>query len=138
MADTIARELNEREQTESLAGLLNDLAAASAALVRDEIDLAKREFRDKIRTMTTGAAMIAAGGLVAVIGLMGLTAAAIIGLANYLAPGLSALIVGALLVLAGAAAAFLGMKRVKNTSLKPEQTIRTLKEDKDWLKAQMR
>jgi hypothetical protein len=65
---------------------------------------------------------------------MTLCAAAVIGLAKFMDAGLAALIVGVALAVIGGAIAFIGFRQIKNTTLKPDKTIRTLKEDKEWLK----
>ncbi len=41
---------------------------------------------------------------------------------------------GAALAIIGGIVAFSGIGQLKRTSLKPEQTIETLEEDKEWLK----
>jgi hypothetical protein len=46
----------------------------------------------------------------------------------------AALVTGLALAAIGGAAAFFGVRTLKNTKLKPEETIQTLKEDKEWLK----
>jgi hypothetical protein len=132
MRDNINR--NEAEKSESFGELLSQLANNSAALVRDEIALAKREMGEKLERVQSGALTTAIGAIVGLIGLMALTAAAIAGLATIVGVGLSALIIGLALGLIGAALAMKGIGQIKRTSLKPEETIKTLEEDKQWLK----
>lgn len=126
--------INSMIQRESFSELLGELANNSASLVRDEIELAKQEMREKVSVLRSGAVTIAIGGLVGFIALMALTAAAIAGLAHFMDTGLAALLVGVVLALVGGGMAFTGLNRLKKTSLKPEQTIETLEEDKEWLK----
>jgi hypothetical protein len=118
----------------SFGELLGQLANNSAALVRDEIALAKQEMSEKVSSFRSGVVTTAIGGLIALFGVLALIAAAIIGLAHYMDAGLAALIVGGVLALIGGIIAFSGIGRLKRTSLKPEQTIETLEEDKEWLK----
>lgn len=122
------------DQRESFGELLTQLANNSAALVRDEIDLAKQEMREKVSSFKSGVVTIALGAAVAYFGLLALVAAAIIGLAYFVGAGWSALIIGALLAIVGGITAMSGIGQLKRTSLKPEQTIETLEEDKEWLK----
>ncbi len=121
-------------ERESFGELLGQLANNSAALVRDEIELAKQEMGEKVSMFRSGAVVIAAGAIIGLIGVMALVASAIIGLANYMAPGYAALIVGGILALAGGITAFAGIGQIRRTNFKPEQTIETLEEDKVWLK----
>ena len=122
------------EGRESFGELLGQLANNSAALVRDEIALAKQEMSEKVSSFRSGVVTTAIGGVVALLGVLALIAAAIIGLAHYMDAGLAALIVGGVLALIGGITAMVGIGRLKRTSLKPEQTIETLEEDKEWLK----
>jgi len=119
---------------ESFGELLSQLANHSAALVRDELDLAKQEMRENVRSLRTGVVTLVIGALIGSIALGTLTAAAVIGLAHLMDAGYAALIVGAVLIIVGAGVAFAGINRIKRTSLKPEQTIETLEEDREWLK----
>lgn len=130
----VERRTDMSEQRESFGELLGQLANNSAALVRDEIALAKQELSEKVSSFRSGVITTAVGGVVALLGVLALIAAAIIGLAHYMDAGLAALIVGVVLALIGGMIAFSGIGRLKRTSLKPEKTIETLEEDKEWLK----
>jgi hypothetical protein len=118
----------------SIGELLGQLANNSAALVRDEISLARQEMTEKIKFFRSGVVTIAIGAVVGLIAALTLTAAAVIGLAHLMDAGYAALIVGGVLAIIGGIIAFNGMNRLKETSLKPEQTMETLEEDKQWLK----
>jgi uncharacterized membrane protein YqjE len=130
----IEKQPDPDEGRESFGELLGQLANNSAALVRDEIALAKQEMSEKVSSFRSGVVTTAIGGVIALLGVLALIAAAIIGLAHYMDAGLAALIVGGVLALIGGITAMAGIKRLKQTSLKPEQTIETLEEDKEWLK----
>jgi hypothetical protein len=127
-------EMNRGIQRESFGELLGELANNSAALVRDEIELAKQEMREKVTVLRSGAVTIAIGGLLGLVALLTLTAAAVAGLAHVMDTALAALLVGVVLAAVGGSIAFMGIGRLKRTSLKPKQTIETLEEDKEWLK----
>lgn len=133
----VERQPVNEPQRESFGELLGQLANNSAALVRDEIALAKQEMSEKVSSLRSGVITVAIGALVALVSVFALTAAAIIGLANYVGPGYSALIIGAVLARAGGAIAMSGIGQIKRTSLKPRQTIETLEEDKEWLKIEL-
>jgi uncharacterized membrane protein YqjE len=119
---------------ESFGELLGQLANNSAALVRDELELARQEMSEKATALRSGVVVLAVGSLVALVAILTLTAAAVIGLANYVGAGKSALIIGAVLATIGTVTAFAGLGQIRRTNLKPEQTIETLEEDKEWLK----
>ena len=119
---------------ESFGELLGQLANNSAALVRDEIELAKQEMSEKVGVLRSGVLIVAIGSIISLVAILTLTAAAVIGLANIVGPGYAALIIGGTLGIIGGITAFIGLGQIKRTSLKPEQTIETLEEDKEWLK----
>ena len=121
-------------QRDSFGELIGDLANNSAALVRDEIQLVKQEMREKLESFRAGVVTVAIGGVVLLIATFVLVAAAVIGLGYLIGHGWAALIIGGVLALVGGITAMVGLGQLKRTSLKPEQTIETLQEDKEWLK----
>lgn len=130
----LERRVEEGMSNESIGELLGQLANNSAALVRDEIALARQEMSEKVTSFRSGVVTVAVGAVIGLIALLTLTAAAVIGLAHLMDAGYAALIVGVAFGLIGGIVAYSGINRLKHTSLKPEQTIETLEEDKEWLK----
>jgi len=119
---------------ESLGELIGALASESASLARDEVALARRELQQKLRTVQSAASVVAIGAMAALIAALALCAAVIIALAEYVGPWQSALIVGLILGMAAGVVISIGVSRFKRISLRPEQTIETLEENKEWLK----
>jgi uncharacterized membrane protein YqjE len=119
---------------ESLGELIGDLASQSASLVRDEVALARQELQQKLKTVQSASLVVAIGAVIALIATLALCAAVIIALAEYVGPWQSALIVGLILGMAAGVVLSIGVSRFKRTNLKPEQTIETLEENKEWLK----
>ncbi|MDR6773852.1 phage holin family protein [Azospirillum sp. BE72] len=130
-------EPRDPRQDRPLAGLFADLARESANLARSEIALAKAELTDKATKAAGGVAFIAVGGLVAFAGVLVLLAAAVLGLSNVLAPWLSALIVGVVVLAVGGILAYVGKNRLSPANLRPRRTMNTLEEDKRWAKSQL-
>lgn len=129
---TVAR--RESSRHESWGELIRDLANQSVGLVRDEVALARRELEQKLKTVQSAAAVVAIGALIALIAALSICAAVIIALAEYVGPWQSALIVGLILGMAAGVAISIGISRFRHTSLRPEQTIETIEENKEWLK----
>jgi hypothetical protein len=119
---------------ESLGELLNRLTNHSAALVRDEMALARQELLETARSLSVGIIRIVLGTLIGLIAVAGFAAAAAIRLADFMAPAYAALIVAGALTLLGAAFAAAGLARLRRTRLTPQRTIETLEENKEWLK----
>jgi uncharacterized membrane protein YqjE len=119
---------------ESWGVLIGELAGQLVGLARDEVALARRELEQKLKTVQSAAAVVAIGAIVALIATLSVCAAVIIALAEYVGPWQSALIVGLILWMAAGVAILIGVSRFKRTSLKPEKTIETLEENREWLK----
>jgi uncharacterized membrane protein YraQ (UPF0718 family) len=115
--------------------LLKQLADETTILVRQELDLAKAEMREKGRKAGPGVGMIGAAGAVGLLAAGALTAFFVLALDGAMPNWLAALIVA---VVYGAIAGFLymrGKEKVDDAgSPAPRQTIETLKEDVEWAK----
>jgi hypothetical protein len=122
----------------SIAVLLSDLANETILLVRQEIALLKAELREKFSRMGQGATAVGIGAALALSGWFVLLACAVLALATVVQPWLAALIV-ALVVLAIAGILLLiGKKRLDADNLVPRRTMRTLREDEEWIRERMR
>jgi hypothetical protein len=120
-----------------VAALLSDLAGETSTLVRQEIALFKAELSEKLTRMGVGAAALAAGGVIAFSGWLALVAAAILGLSHVLAPWLSALIIGILVMGLAAGLALFGKSRLNADALVPRRTLNSLREDRAWIRDQV-
>jgi uncharacterized integral membrane protein len=119
---------------ESLTELIGNLANQSASLVRDEVALAKQELSEKVASFRSSVVVIAAGAAVGLLATLALVTAAIAGLSVFLDVWLSALIIGLVLAVVAGIVVSTGVASLKRVNLKPEQTIKTLEENKEWLK----
>ena len=118
--------------------LVRDIAGDTATLVRKEVELAKQEITEALTARIKGAAAFGAAavfGLLAVI-FLGVTAA--VALDIVLVKWLAWLIVGGVFLLLAGGAALFGLRRMKRPPLAPEETMRTVKEDMEWAKAQLK
>lgn len=107
-------------QRESISELLGELANKSAALIRDELTLAKQEVREKVSAFQLGLIVIAIGAVIGLVALITLCAAVVIALATYVGAWQAALIIGAILALTAGVTGSVGLQRLKRTSLKSE------------------
>ncbi len=122
----------------ALGDLLKQLATDSATLVRQEVALAKAEMRENLKSAARDATMVGVGGVVALVGALVLVAFLVILVGDALGEyWLGALIVGVLFVGVGAFLAKKAMNRLQHDSLAPDETIRTLKEDKQWVQSEI-
>lgn len=125
-----------------VGALLRELAEGSARLVRNEVRLARLEIGDVAAGIGKGTAWIATATVLALLGTLCLIAGMVLLIGDQWLPAdlywVAALI---LLVITGGIAAWFakrGMALLSPSQLAPHETVTTLKEDKEWLKQQLR
>jgi uncharacterized membrane protein YqjE len=115
--------------------LLKQLADGTATLVRQELELAKAEMREKAGKAGPGFGMWGAAGVVGLAALGALTAFLILALDGAMPNWLAALIVGLVYAAIAGLLYLRGKRRVEEAgSPVPEKTIETVKEDVQWAK----
>ncbi|MEV8376685.1 phage holin family protein [Kribbella sp. NPDC056861] len=133
---TMQRENTETDRQEQPVGaLVAQLSDDVSRLVRDELQLAKAELKDKGKEAGIGIGLFGGAGTVAVYGVGALVAAAILGLATAVPAWLSALIIALVLFAVAGIAALLGKKHVAHaTPPLPEHLSEGVHEDLEALK----
>lgn len=122
----------------SITTLLSDLASETILLIRQELALLKAELHEKFSRVGQGATALGAGALIAYSGWLVLLAAAVLGLATVLPAWLAALIVALVALAIGGALVYIGKSRFDADSLMPQRTLRSLREDEQWLRERLR
>ncbi len=137
MVRVAATEVRRQEELhdQPIAELLKQLATETTTLVRQELDLAKAEMREKGKKAGPGFGMIGAAGGAGLLALGALTAFLILALDGVMPNWLAAL-VAALAYSAIAAVLYMrGKEKVDEIgSPAPGQTIESVKEDVQWAK----
>lgn len=128
--------MTERKEERSLGELFAELASETGTLVRQEVELAKTEMTQKATRVGRDVGTIGVGGAIAYAGFLVLLAAITLGLGQLIPLWLSALIVGALVVVIGYLVVQRGLQALKRANLAPRETIQTLKEQAQWAKEQ--
>ena len=121
------------DEQRPLMGLFSDLWRETSTLVHDEAELIKAEMSEKVSQVTHGATAMAVGGAILFAGFIVLLFAAVGAIellmrsehAIWIAP----LIVGAVVMLAGAIALGVGRSRMKARNLRPERSMDSLRRD---------
>jgi hypothetical protein len=118
--------------------LLRDLAEGSAELVRGEARLARLEIGKSAGSAGRGTAFVAVGGVLLLLGTLALFTGLVLLIGDQWLPRdlywLSALLFA---VITGGVAAWFAMRgrrALSPSSLAPQETVATLKEDTEWLK----
>jgi hypothetical protein len=113
----------------SIGELMGQLSAQTSRLVRDEMRLAQREFQQSVKHAGVGAGLISAAGLLAVIGLMTLVAAAVAALSLVLPVWAAAVIVAVVLFIAAGIAALFSRKQAEEIAPPVAESAESLKAD---------
>jgi uncharacterized membrane protein YqjE len=126
-------------QDRSTAELVRQASEQVSRLVREELRLARTEMAEKGKRAGTGAGLLGGGGVVALYGIAAVLMAVVLGLAEVMPAWLAALLVGIVLLIAAAAMALLGRKKVQQaTPPVPQQTVESVKADVDEVKERTR
>jgi uncharacterized BrkB/YihY/UPF0761 family membrane protein len=116
-----------------LGELFSDLMRDITTLIRSEITLARTEMGAKMSRVRAHVGGIAAGGVIALVGLFTLAAFLVLVLVRAgMPPWGSALLVGIALTAIGAMVATRALAALQQESLAPTETIDSLKETTAW------
>lgn len=128
--------MEQRDSDRSLGSLVSALTGDMSKLMRQELTLAKAELREEAKEAGKAAGMLGgaafAGWMTAIF--LSVTVMWLLNKAMDLT--LAALIVTLVWGIAAAVLGLGGKKKLQGLQPKPEQTIDSLKEDAQWLKAQ--
>lgn len=120
------------------AQVVRDATTNLQGLVRAEVDLAKAELQEGIRTALVGVAMLLVTAVLGlfVLGFLGVTAAK--ALEQVMVPWAAWLVTSAgVLVVAGILAA-VGLRALKKAELAPKKTTESIQETVAWARTQIR
>ena len=119
----------------SIGELFAEASRDVGQLVRQEIELAKTEAREELGKAARGATFFGGAGVLGYLALSLLAFAAAWALAEVMPAGLAFLIVGGVVAGAAYAAFRVGQARMQEFDPVPHETVETIKEDVQWVKA---
>jgi xanthine/uracil permease len=129
--------MTEVKEHRSLGQLFTDLMNEARTLLRQEVRLAKTELTEKASRVGKDVTSLAIGGAIANAGMLAIVAAGVMGLANVVPAWLAALIVGVVVAGIGLGMIQQGRKNLAQEDLNPRKTVKSLEEDKQWVKEQI-
>ena len=119
----------------SVGELVIDVSERTSTLIREEIELAKTEVREKAADASVGIAAFAAAAVTGLLALGTFTAFLVLALDGAMPAWAAALCVTAMWAVVGGAFALFGRQRLREMRTPvPEKTLETLKEDMQWLR----
>ncbi|HUG47877.1 MAG TPA: phage holin family protein [Candidatus Limnocylindria bacterium] len=121
----------------SLGEMFSELSQQTSTLVKKEVELARHEVTRSVTALGRHAAFIAVGGVLAYAGFIVLLLGIGWALAEAGLPLWAALLlVGLVVVVVGAGLAFWALGRLRQTSVVPDKTVRTVQDNVRWAKEQ--
>jgi MFS family permease len=126
----------ERDER-SIGDLFTQLAAETGTLVRQEVSLAQAELTAKASKVGKNIGYLAIGGAVGYAAVLAILAGIVIGLSSFMPAWAAALLVGVVVGVVSFVMISSALAELKETDLKPEETVESIKEDAQWLKKQM-
>ena len=130
--------MSSMPQDQSLGELFGRVTSDLSALVRQEMQLAKVEIRQEVRTAGKAGGLLGGGAFAGYVALLFISVAIALLLGLVMPNWLAFLIVGALYGIGAAVLLSKGRKEMANVDPVPHQTVETLKEDVQWAKTQAR
>jgi uncharacterized membrane protein YqjE len=130
--------MNAPRMQRSVPDVLEDIATNLAQLVQAEFRLAKTELKEGAQKAAGPGVTLGAGLALALFGLGFLLLAAVYAMSLVMAGWLAALIVGGVVTVVAGILVGAGTAKLKRANLIPEKTIRTLEEDAQWAKQQIK
>ena len=133
-------------ENESLPNLISRLGDNIMELVNSQLALLKVEIKEEANAYARGAAMIAFGAAVAVVGFALLNVAVAFAVstlfaqANFSQPAsyaLGFLATGGFYLVIGAIVVLVVKNRLTKQNLVPQRTVQELRKDKEWLKNEL-
>lgn len=125
------------DQDPGLGDLLGRFTNEFSRLIRLEIQLAKAEATEKATAIGKGAGVVAAGAILALVGLS-ILAMAIGFLLGTVMPVWAGFLITSILFLGiGGALAAAGMSRIKKVPTELRRTKETIDEDKQWMRKEI-
>lgn len=118
----------------SIGDLLRQLVVDVQHLFRTELRLFQAEVKSSVGGLKIGAIMLASGGVLMIAALITLFAAFVGWLVPVVGPGWAELIVAVVSAVIGLVLLSMGGKKLSVTSLTPERTIASVKQDAETLK----
>jgi hypothetical protein len=140
-------QMRQNQEERSLGDLFAELAGETSQLVRHEVALAQTEITQKATRVGKQVGSLVVGGAIGYAALLTVLAAVTMGLGRIIASlsgwsdltsaAIAALIVAVIVGIVAYSLVTSALAKLRETSLAPNQTIESVKEDAQWLKNQV-
>ena len=121
-----------------LGELFAELKQETRTLIKQEMELVRVELSAKVSQLVKDLIALGVGGVLLYTGILTLVTAIVLGLAKFMPPWLSALLVSVVLLVIGAVLLMKGVTDLKKMKVAPEKSTESLKETSQWIKSEMK
>jgi uncharacterized membrane protein YqjE len=118
----------------TVSQVLQEILLNLQEMVRSEVRLAKVEIREELKQAAVAGAWIAAGAVGVVTAWIFLMWALAYALATAMSMWTATLLVGVVMAVAGALLMIGGIRRARRIQPSPERTLKSVKENLEWMK----
>jgi hypothetical protein len=125
-------------ESRSIPQLLGDFTGDLTTLLRQESELVRAEFSEKLGQLARAGSEVAAGAILLLAALMILLQALVLALSKIMDPAWAALLVGVAVAVLGAVLLSAGAKMAKPSNLTPDRTLRQVGKDAELAKEQVK
>jgi VIT1/CCC1 family predicted Fe2+/Mn2+ transporter len=119
---------NTNAEDRSIGALISELMQDIRLLFSQELNLAKKELREKLAAVASSVVTIVIGAVLAIGGLFIFMAALVLVLDLFMPAWVAALVLALVFLAVGGLMAFLGIQKIRKTKYVPERTVRTVEE----------
>ena len=120
----------------SIKHILQDIVNHVSDIIRSEFHLARTEVRQDLTHYGKASTLIGIAGVLALYAVGFVLLSAVYVLQAVMAPWLAAVLVGVTVGIVAAILYSTGRKKLKQASLRPDETIKTLEDNVTWFKRQ--
>ena len=131
-----ALQTEPQQADKSLGELFGEMTSEVSALMRKEVELAKVEIKEEVGRAGKAGGMLGAGAVAGYFALLFVSLALAWLLDQAMPIALAFFLVGLLYGIGAAVLITRGREQMKHVDPVPRQTVETLKEDAEWVKAQ--
>ena len=128
--------MEPKQAEKSIGELFGEMTTEVSQLMRKEVELAKVEIKEEVGRAGKAGGMLGGGAVAGYFALLFVSLALAWLLDQAMNTALAFFIVGALYGIAAAVLITRGREQMKKVDPVPRQTVETLKEDAEWVKAQ--
>jgi uncharacterized membrane protein YqjE len=134
----VSNYVNHEKNGKSLSATINELKEEFKEFVQTRYQMLQAEMNEKLSAWKTGIPLMLVGAVLAFVAFLLLTGALVVVVAIPLGVAWALAAVGLLYLILAVVTAWIGYAEISHNQLKPERTLRVLKEDQVWMQNEAR